>query len=180
MTPALPSGRLSSGASSGVPADAEARWREILADVRAHYTGRLLWALPSSDVDDPPPFLDAVDEIYFLWSPLPAEQPDISAEQLQADLTNLLDRPVRTIQLLYNKPVIVGVFYPSAVGLQSQANAYNAALNVINQRDWISGFVSRGYYPAAALQDNSASVRGKPAGEILKSWFTGMLSGEAP
>jgi hypothetical protein len=180
MTPALPGGKLLNGAPSGVPADAEARWREILTDVRAHYNGRLLWAMPASELDNPPAFIDAVDEIYFLWTPLPAEQPDISAEQLQADLTDFLDRPVRTVQLLYNKPVIVGVFYPSAVDLQSQANAYNAALNVINQRDWITGFVSRGYYPAAALQDNSASVRDKPAGEVLKSWFSGMLNGEAP
>ena len=37
--------------------------------------------------------------------------------------------------------------------------------------DWISGFVSREYYPPAALQDQSASVNGKPTSALLGEWF---------
>ena len=44
LTPALPGGTLSDGSSSGVPADAETRWRAILADVRQRFSGQVLWA----------------------------------------------------------------------------------------------------------------------------------------
>jgi hypothetical protein len=55
--------------------------------------------------------------------------------------------------------------------LQEQANAYNAMLQAVAGRDWISGFVSRGYFPPAILQDKSTSIHGKPAAEILRQIF---------
>jgi hypothetical protein len=57
------------------------------------------------------------------------------------------------------------------INLQSQAVVYMAVLNAVNDRDWISGFISRGYYPPAALQDSSASIHGKPASDILEYWY---------
>jgi hypothetical protein len=48
-------------------------------------------------------------------------------------------------------------------------------LAAANRRDWISGFVSMGYYPPAALQDLSGSVHGKPAAELLGLWFKEMV-----
>lgn len=59
-----------------------------------------------------------------------------------------------------------------SVDLVEQANIYGAAFNAVYPRDWISGIVSRGYYPVAALQDKSSSVHGKPASDILWYWFT--------
>jgi hypothetical protein len=44
-------------------------------------------------------------------------------------------------------------------------------LSAIQNRDWISGFFTRGYYPAAPLQDKSASLHGKPAASVLQAWF---------
>ncbi len=61
------------------------------------------------------------------------------------------------------------------VDLQAQADIYEAILNAINARPWISGIVSRGYYPPAALQDKSASVHGKPTADVLWYWFPRML-----
>jgi hypothetical protein len=66
-----------------------------------------------------------------------------------------------------------------SVDLEEQAQAYSALLVAINERDWISGFISRGYYPPAGLQDKSTSVHGKPAGEVLGYWFPRIL-GTAP
>ena len=60
---------------------------------------------------------------------------------------------------------------PIALDLDEQARAYNALLVAMNERDWISGFISRGYYPPAALQDKSPSVHGKPASQTLEYWF---------
>jgi hypothetical protein len=57
------------------------------------------------------------------------------------------------------------------VSLEDQVRAYNAVLLAVNERDWISGVVSRGYYPPAVLHDKSTSVHGKPARGVLWYWF---------
>ncbi len=59
----------------------------------------------------------------------------------------------------------------ASVNLQQQVDIYNAVFAAINQRSWISGVVSRGYYPPVALQDKSNSVHGKPATDVLWYWF---------
>ena len=59
--------------------------------------------------------------------------------------------------------------------LQAQADVYDALLNAVNSRAYIAGIVSRGYYPPAVLQDKSASVRGKPAADLLWYWFPRLL-----
>jgi hypothetical protein len=63
------------------------------------------------------------------------------------------------------------------VGLDitGQANAYQALLTAVNDRPWLSGFISRGFYPPAALADKSASAYGKPVADILTYWFSHML-----
>ena len=61
------------------------------------------------------------------------------------------------------------------LNLQIQADIYEAMLTAVNSRAWISGFVSRGYYPPASLQDKSASIHSKPAADILWYWYPRML-----
>ena len=56
-----------------------------------------------------------------------------------------------------------------------QAKAYQAVLSVINQQKWVSGVVSGGYYPPAVLQDKSTSIHGKPAEDVLRTWFEQFL-----
>jgi len=56
------------------------------------------------------------------------------------------------------------------LNLQAQAIAYNAVLSAINERSWVSGFVSMGYYPPAVLQDKSTSINGKPAYGVVWYW----------
>ena len=60
-----------------------------------------------------------------------------------------------------------------SVGLDliAQADVYESMLNAINGRSWVDGVVSRGYYPPAMLRDKSASVYGKPAGDLLWYWY---------
>lgn len=53
----------------------------------------------------------------------------------------------------------------------TQADLYSAALAAVNQRSWISGFVSSGYYPPVGLRDGSFSVRLKPAADVLWYWY---------
>jgi hypothetical protein len=61
---------------------------------------------------------------------------------------------------------------PSAVlDLKTQADLYQAMLQAINQREWVGGFISRGFYPPVPLMDKSSSVRGKAAADLLWYWF---------
>ena len=60
------------------------------------------------------------------------------------------------------------------ISLQEQANLYNAALPEINRRDWISGIASRRFLVPGSYQDQSSSIRGKPAGDVAWYWFSQM------
>ena len=59
------------------------------------------------------------------------------------------------------------------LSLQTQTDSYEAMLVAINARPWVSGFVSRGYFMPVALQDKSASIHGKPTGNVLWYWYRG-------
>ncbi|MGW8249279.1 MAG: glycoside hydrolase family 113, partial [Anaerolineales bacterium] len=200
LEPAMPGGRLSDGSPSGVPADAEARWREIITQVRSRYDGQIWWALPFSEaVVGAPSFLDSVDGIYLLFSEPLSSRPDASQEELETEAARLIDTALLPLRQRFDKPLFLAPAYASADGtataclpdpaggclplsaleqpapdfpaipldLQEQVDIYRALLSVINTRTWIDGFISRGYYPPAALQDKSASVHGKPALDIL-------------
>ena len=65
------------------------------------------------------------------------------------------------------------------IDLQEQDGIYTALLRAVNERPWINGFVSTGYYPPAELQDKSLSVHGKPAEQTLGYWYPWIL-GIAP
>lgn len=65
---------------------------------------------------------------------------------------------------------------PSAsLDLQTQADLYEAILTAMNERSWISGFVSRGYHAPVALQDKSTSAHSKPVADVLWYWYPRLL-----
>lgn len=64
------------------------------------------------------------------------------------------------------------------VDLTAQSEAIEAVLAEASAREEVSGILIRRYYPLAALQDKSASIYGKPAGDVVKAWY-GALRGEA-
>jgi hypothetical protein len=176
LAPALPGGLLPDGTPSGVPENAEEQWRELITQTRARFSGQLLWAVPHQAIDNPPPFLDAIDQVYLTWT----VDALLDAQSGQAiPMDSWLDNRLLPFQILVGKPVILGVSLPSDPSLENQLEAYNTVIQPATQRDWIAGFVSRGYYPPAALQDLSASVNGKPASNLLAYWFPGLM-GTAP
>jgi len=59
--------------------------------------------------------------------------------------------------------------------LAEQALVYEAIAAAINQREWVSGVVTRGFQPSVTLTDVSPSVRGKPASLVLSTWFQGWI-----
>ena len=212
VTPALPGGKLPDGEPSGVPLDAEQRWREIVAEVRNRFDGTLFWALPTTEGQiTPPPFIEDLDQVYLLWSLPLSENVDFTQDELHKTAANYLDEEVFLLDISLEMPISVAVSYPSAAGsiqgciptdgdgdqpdclqpqllepphaddpaiqnnLPAQAAAYAGLLQAVNERDWIDGFVSRGYYSPAKLQDKSASINGKPSQIVLREWFGKLL-----
>ncbi len=205
IAPALLNGKLPDGNPSNPPADVEAQWKSIIADVRAHFKGQVFWALPytKASLETPLSFMQDVDGIYLLWSAALSKNPSATKNDYANEAGRLLDNEVSPLVSLLNKPLILAVAYPSAAGaasgcvadgagncldwkalnqpnpdissvslsLQTQADIYEAMLTALNARAWISGFVSRGYYPPVALQDKSASVHSKPVADILWYWY---------
>jgi hypothetical protein len=196
VAPALPGGQIN-GTSSGLPSDSETRWQAIIADVRQRFTGQVLWAVSyPGGLQTLPAFARNLDGVYLLWA---APLSGGSVGDLQASAGKLLDTDIQPFQAALGKPLILAAAYPSAKGaasaslpvqtlfqpgssqvpvdLQAQADVYQALMIAVNARSWLGGFVSRGYYPPAALQDASASLHGKPAANVLWYWY-GRFLGE--
>lgn len=168
LSPALPGGLLPGGQPSDVPADAERQWRDLIGEVRSRFGGSLLWAISSQSIHTPPPFLDAVDQIYLTISIPPGQNFET---WLGADLATWLDNTALPAQLAAQKPLVLAVELSPSPDLQSQVNLYQIALQEAAGRAWISGFISRSYDPSIRLQDNNPSVNGKPAADLLRRWF---------
>jgi len=210
--PALPGDKLANGSPSGVPQDANDRWTQLIKDIRIHYKGQVIWALPYPDgIKSPPSFLAGVDQIYLLWSSRLTSSNNPTQSALTKQIGQELDANVKPFINTINKPVILALKYPSVSGsasgclsndqncrwvdeldqpnpdnpgfqvnLQAQVDIYSAFLQAVNQRSWVDGIVSRGYYPPAALQDKSSSIHGKPTAELLQAWFSLMLPKSNP
>ncbi|HJR80331.1 MAG TPA: hypothetical protein VJ821_09685 [Anaerolineales bacterium] len=116
IAPALPGGRLTDGSSSGVPADAEARWRTVIAEVRGHFQGQVLFALPydTGVIEAPVNILRDADAVYLLWFAKLSDQSNPSKADLMAEAGRLLDNNIAPIQIQVNKPFVLGLSYPSS------------------------------------------------------------------
>jgi hypothetical protein len=209
LTPAIPGGLLPDGSPSNLPADADLRWKTILDEVRQHFRGQVLWALPFTPGNLQPSLslLTQADGIYLLWSAPLASQSGASKDALASEAGRLLDNEISGLATILNKPILLALAYPSVSGaslgcladghggcldwsafspphadlpsfnlnLQEQADIYEAILTAVNERPWVGGVISRGYYPPVALRDKSASIHGKPAADILWYWYPRLL-----
>ena len=91
------------------------RWRRLIAEVKQHYSGSILWAIPYPDgMKTLPAFLSEVDQLYILFSsPFASKNSPTEREDLEVDFTHLIDGDVLLTHNLFNKPVIIGIDYPS-------------------------------------------------------------------
>lgn len=64
---------------------------------------------------------------------------------------------------------------PALTNLTAQAEYYQAFLTAVDQRTWVDGVLSQGYYPVNRIHDTSASIHGKPAETFFEIWVTQVL-----
>lgn len=116
ILPALPAGKLVDGTSSGVPADAETRWKSIIAEVRQHFRGSVLFALPYNATDFIPPvnILKDTDGVYLLWFAKLSTAASPVKTDLITEAGRLLDQNIAPTQVQVNKPFIIALSYPSS------------------------------------------------------------------
>ncbi len=217
IQPTLPNGLLPNGASSNTPLNFAEKWQSLLVEVKERFKGEVSWSsLYPNDLQNLPNFVNQVDWMYILWNSALSQSPESTHAELYTQASYQLDNELFPIYLLYGKPIVLGISYPSAKGgitgcisdglatqageclkldylsrprpdihtipvdLEEQASAYQAILLAINEREWINGLISRGYYPPAALQDKSSSIHGKPAADVLAYWFKNLTYSTSP
>jgi hypothetical protein len=116
ILPALPNGKLVDGNPSGVPADAETRWKNLITEVRQHFRGNVLFALPYNSTNFVPPIniLKDTDGVYLMWFAKLSTQASPNKNDMIIEAGRLLDENVAPAQIQVNKPFIVALSYPSS------------------------------------------------------------------
>jgi hypothetical protein len=204
MRPSMGSGVLSNGGISNAPENADQQWSQLVSDIRARYSGPVIGviSLPDHNNGKFPEWLKNVDAIYVLFSPSLTSSSDQSVQAMVSVFDTALETYVQPLSAQFGKPIVIGIDYPSnptalngcitvngscmsnetvdfsgqSVDLDMQAKIYNAAIISCARRSWVNGFVSRGYDPLVVMKDQTSSIYGKPASDILWFWFHYILN----
>ncbi|MDO9546995.1 MAG: hypothetical protein Q7J07_09655 [Pelolinea sp.] len=203
ILPALPSGRLPNGQLSNTPYDFPEKWQSLIEKIRVKYSGHLFFAIPSNFAEKIDyPFLENIDTFLVETDSALTSSADPAINELNDRFIKDLDTSIYKLVEKYLKPVIIGINYASIDGsasncialgsqcseiiivnssqdipldLAEQADIYKAILDAVIERDWITGFVSQGYFPAAIIRDATSSIRGKPAMDVLSYYFNEII-----
>ncbi len=203
ILPALPHGRLPNGNPSNTPYNFPEKWNILVEKVREEFSGEIIFSIPSyiaEDIDYE--FLTQVDAIMVENSSALTSSSSPSIDELKYRFAQVLDQSIHKIYARFQKPIIIGIKYPSMDGsasdcinygntcldlaesmstgsipidLEEQADIYTAILGTIIDRNWITGVISQGYYPAVTVMDASNSTRGKPAMDVLSYYFNEVI-----
>ena len=172
----------------------EAAWRQVIADVRSVYTGKLTYAADPIRVGPQVvTWWDAVDLIGEDTYPNLSGRLHPTVAQLVAGWRAYYAALFK-VHVRWHKPVIfteVGVRSlagaasapwdwqrSGAVDLVVQQRWYRAALQTFAARSWMKGLFLWQWstYPSAGgPHDGSYTPHGKPAAVVLRSWFTDRL-----
>lgn len=203
ILPALPHGRLSNGNPSNTPYNFDEKWNSLADKVRTEFSGKIIFSIPSYLADSiDHEFLMQVDAIMVENASALTSSYSPSIDELKYRFSQVLDQSIHKIYTRFQKPIIIGIKYPSidgsasdcinygnscsdlaesaaagniSIDLDEQADIYTAILDTIIDRDWITGVISQEYYPAVTVMDASISARGKPAMGVLSYYFNEVI-----
>ncbi len=114
----LPGGILTTNELVGTPSNADALWRIIISNLKVHYSGNLMWALPYSEVkSNIPSFIDYIDSIYILFDQNITDG-SFLGDPFGYKVTSgeILDNEIFDIKSRLDKPIVIGLSYPSMTG----------------------------------------------------------------
>lgn len=178
----------------------EQDWRQLIAEIRRVYPGKLTYAANWYEAFEQIQFWDALDFIGIqAYFPLTSKTNPSVAELKQG--WQRYGDAIATIHRSYQKPVIfteigyrstsdaaiqpwkwpdTSEINPSKLstqaGLQTQANCYEAFFQSIWQQDWLAGVYWWKWLPSLeAKQDQLGagfSPQNKPAEQILQKWYS--------
>ncbi|MDX1600211.1 MAG: hypothetical protein R3191_01715, partial [Anaerolineales bacterium] len=115
LAPALPGGTIDGGAPSGVPLDAETRWRELLQEIRGQFSGQVAFEVEAGEsLSSVPPFLDAVDAVHVYWHRPLSSEPGVEPAQLAEAAGRGLDGTLAALPA--DVPIYLSVEYLSVDG----------------------------------------------------------------
>jgi hypothetical protein len=139
LAPALPKGKLADGSPSGVPADADLRWADLLEDIKTRYQGEIAWAMPYPKGDAPPDFLELVDAVYLDWSPPLSESAGYTFEELNTAAVRQVTQGLNDFYQGWLAPdeirLVVMVSYPSVEGGLTQCLSGSEEAEAADQPD---------------------------------------------
>lgn len=123
LLPALPGGKLPNGEPSGVPADSDLRWIQILEDVKSRFSGTIAWTMSLPNKENIPGYLNLIDQIHLNWTP-DLQSADSSSLE---DLINIAQTSLNgEINQFWNDwlreqdiELVIRLYYPSATGWTS-------------------------------------------------------------
>jgi hypothetical protein len=115
--PSLAHGVLPNGGSSNSPIDSDARWNNILTQIRQHYRGKIVWAVTyPDDLKNLPTWVKDLDGIYILWNVNLSQKGNISPADFEKEITTRLTNDILPLQKELGKPVYVRFAIASANG----------------------------------------------------------------
>ncbi len=206
VMPAFPGGVLADGSTSDIPDGFDDLWLQLISEIRSIFSGDLVWATNAQISLDPlPNFLNSVDAVYItVDSPVGfSENPTL--EEISDNFQVVINSQVYEVYESTQKPIIVGLAYPSVTGassgcslldydcsndgifineevaefpinLDEQVLIYNATLPILANQEWVHGIAIKGYDPTIIKLDGTSSITGKPAFDIIWYWFSGLVT----
>ena len=177
----------------------EADWRQLIADIRKVYSGKLTYAANWHDAFQQIKFWDALDFIGIqAYFPLTQDATPSVQELISGWQPHL--KAIATVQSQYQKPVLfteIGYrsdaeaavnpwkwpetsevnpsIFATDVGLDIQARCYEAFFKVVWTQDWFAGAYWWKWMPSIAQNDRKIGAgftpQNKPAETILKKWY---------
>jgi hypothetical protein len=170
----------------------EADWRKVVADVRERFTGPITYAGNHGTEDVGITWWDAVDYIGIDAYYVLTDKTDPTLDELKAAWVDkgYVDTMAGLAEK-YGKPILITeIGYRSADGtirtpwdwedlpldLEEQADAYEAALAALWNQPWLAGIYWWNWDvnpQKGGLEDNGYSPHGKPAEDVLRTYYGG-------
>lgn len=208
LLPVFSGGTFLDGSPTTVPESIDANWDALISDIRAIYSGQLVWATNAQVSADPlPSFIGQFDSIYVSVDAPLSENGQTNPETTADRFWHVLDTQIYPVYEQTNLPIILAFAYPSIVNapegclsideacsndglflpseisqaivdFNSQVQIYNSIFPIVAGLDWVSGVSIRGYNPVVSVMDGSSSIAGKPARDVIWYWFAGFHPSE--